>query len=164
MPLRLQSAMEFLLTYGWALLLIALALSAIIATGLLNSASYVSTQCLLPAGLSCTVVQLATNGLITINLRQTTPSQINITAIACNSTSTFPSSILQSYPPAGKASLHSGANATLSVRCYSGSSHLSAQVGSAFAGYLVVYYNETVTGFPHLASGRAFAKVSSVGS
>src|SRR5208337_1559597 len=65
-----QSAMEYLMTYGWAILAISIAIGALYVLGILNPTAFVSQQCLLSAGLSCSVVGMSTNGLITINLVQ----------------------------------------------------------------------------------------------
>lgn len=48
-----QAAMEFLLTYGWAILAVLVALSALAYFGVLNPSNYTPNQCTLPTGLSC---------------------------------------------------------------------------------------------------------------
>jgi hypothetical protein len=155
---KLQSAVEYLMTYGWSILILAVALSALYMLGVLNPSSFAGQQCSLQAGLSCTVVGLTTAGLLTINLIQTTSSQINITAIGCNSNSIAQN--IQQYSAANQIALQPDANMTLTVQCWAGSSPLSAPLGSAFLGYLVINYNETYTGFPHSASGKVLAKSS----
>lgn len=157
---RAQSAMEYLMTYGWAILIIAVALAVIYYFGVLTPSSFVGQQCLLPSGLSCTVVGMATNGLLTLNLFQNTQSQINVTAIGCNSTYAFPSSIVVSYAVANQISIPSGSNATLAVPCYSGSAAFGGVVGSEFTGYVMVNYAKTYVGLPHSTSGTVIAKVS----
>jgi hypothetical protein len=158
-----QSAMEYLITYGWAIMIIAVALSAIYALGFLNPSVFASQQCLLQAGFSCTVVSMATNGLITLNIYQTLPSQVNITAISCNSNSTF--SHAYTYATANQIAMQTGRNSTLTLPCWSGSSRFSSQLGSAFIGYVLVNYTEPfVVGFPHTVSGKVLAKASYVGT
>ena len=153
--MRLQSAMEYLATYSWAILIIAVALAALYFLGVFNPASFEGQQCILPSGLSCTIVGLAPNGLLTINLLQTTQSQINITATGCSSNSIFSANALPK-----QIAMPTGTNTTLAVQCYSGSSQFSGPVGSPFSGYVLISYNETFTGFPHTASGKVFAKVT----
>ena len=48
-----QSAMEYLMTYGWAILIIAVVLSALLALGIFNS-SGLPTACLSQPGFQCT--------------------------------------------------------------------------------------------------------------
>ncbi len=160
MRAKLQSAMEYLMTYGWAILILAVALSVIFTLGFLNPSAFASQQCLLPAGFSCTVVGMSTNGLITLNIYQNMPSQVNITAIGCNSNSTLNNA--QSYLGSNQIVMQTGSNLTLTVQCYSGSFPLHTQIGTAFTGYILVNYTRPTTSFPHTSSGKVLAKVSSI--
>ena len=156
--MKLQSAMEFLLTYGWAILIIVVAVSALYFLGVFNPSLYVGQECALSSGLSCKVARMATNGMATINLFQANPYQINITAISCNSNNTVANVL--TYPAANQVSLAPGTNATLTAPCYSGPSLAAIKIGSAFSGYIFISYNETLTGFPHTAYGRLIGKAS----
>jgi hypothetical protein len=155
-----QSAVEYLTTYGWAILIIAIALFALFSLGILNPLNSAGQQCSLSSGLSCTIVRTTTNGLVTINLVQTTQSQINITSISCNSNNILAN--VYAYPPGSQITLRPGTNATLSVQCWSGTNSLSGAIGSTLPEYLFITYNETFTGFPHTASGRIVTKVSAI--
>jgi hypothetical protein len=48
-----QAAMEFLMTYGWAILVVLAAIGALAYFGVLNVKSYLPEQCFGPAGLDC---------------------------------------------------------------------------------------------------------------
>jgi uncharacterized protein (UPF0333 family) len=48
-----QAAMEFLMTYGWALLVVLVAIGALAFFGVLNPGQFLPDQCTLFAGLSC---------------------------------------------------------------------------------------------------------------
>ena len=160
MLMKSQSAVEYLMTYGWAILIIAVALGALYFLGFLNPSGFVNQQCLLPSGLSCTILQMTTSGVLKINLFQTTSSQINITAIGCNSNNTFANSV--PYSTGNQITLPPGTNTTLTVQCYSGPSSFSSSVGSTFLGYVLINYTEPfVAGFPHTASGKIISKTSS---
>src|SRR5271154_5956592 len=81
--MKLQSAMEYLTTYGWAILIIAIALAVLF--DLISTAAAGPPQtCLLPAGFSCQNYFMAQNGLLTLNLLQSTQNPISVTAIGCN--------------------------------------------------------------------------------
>ena len=49
-----QAAMEFLMTYGWALLVVLIAIGALASFGVLNPSQFLPEVCTLPAGLMCT--------------------------------------------------------------------------------------------------------------
>ncbi len=48
-----QAAMEFLMTYGWAILVVLLAIAALAYFGVLNPGRYLPASCNLPSGLAC---------------------------------------------------------------------------------------------------------------
>ena len=51
---KAQAAMEFLMTYGWAILVVLLAIAALAYFGVLNPGKYLPSSCTLGTGLSCT--------------------------------------------------------------------------------------------------------------
>ena len=159
-PVRLQAAMEYLMTYSWALLVIALVLVSLFALGLFNPGNVISSQCILPAGLSCVSVFIASNGLASINLLQATDTPINLTAWGCNANQTVQNMYNPLNPPSNQIKMQIGANYTFSVPCWAGTSPYNGIAGSAFRGYLIVNYTETTTGFPHTVVGQLTAKLT----
>ncbi|VVB77206.1 Uncharacterised protein [uncultured archaeon] len=149
--MKLQSSIEYLMTYGWALIIIAIALAALYTLGVFNPPSLANPVCLLPAGLSCANYFLMPDGTLTLNLVQTTSSQINVTGVACNAMNS-----LTGMTPF-QVSIPPGGNATFSVPCWTGYSN---NPGYAFQGYLIVNYTNTYTGFPHSVFGKLLVKVS----
>jgi hypothetical protein len=161
--MKLQSAMEYLMTYSWAILVLAVVLGALYALGLFSPGSFVNTQCILPAGLACTNVYMLSNGLVYLNLLQVTQQPINVTYIGCNANNT----VAHMYPAniginigTNQIRLQIGANYTFLVQCWSGNSQYASQPGGFFAGYLFVNYTELTTGFPHTAAGQLTAKIT----
>jgi len=57
-----QAAMEFIMTYGWAIIAILAAVSALAYFGVLNPSKYVPDKCIFKTGLSCTDYVLQDNG------------------------------------------------------------------------------------------------------
>ena len=53
-PKKAQAAFEFLMTYGWALLVTLVAISALIYFGVLNPSGFLPDSCIMFAGFSCT--------------------------------------------------------------------------------------------------------------
>jgi uncharacterized protein (UPF0333 family) len=49
-----QAAMEFLMTYGWAILVVLVAIGALAYFGVLSPDKFLPSKCQLPAGMACT--------------------------------------------------------------------------------------------------------------
>lgn len=56
-----QAAMEFLMTYGWALLVVLIAIAALAFFGLLNPSKFLPTKCEIAPGLTCMDYNAKTN-------------------------------------------------------------------------------------------------------
>lgn len=158
--LRLQSAMEYLMAYSWAVLVIAIVLVVLFAIGLFSPGSLISSQCVLPAGLSCPGISLATNGLLWVNLLQVTTTPINITALGCNANNTVAHMYLPYNPsaPNNQIKLLIGANYTFGVSCWAGANILNIPAGTSFRGFMIVNYTDTTSGFPHTVIGQVAVK------
>ena len=132
--LKLQSAMEYLTTYGWAILIIGIALVVIF--GLISQQPQ-SQTCLPPAGFSCINYFMAQNGLLYLNLLQATQDPIQITALGCNTpesvgqmdygTSYNTGNQVDTFPTTAPANIPIGANYTFAVQCYSGTTRFLAR-------------------------------------
>ena len=48
-----QAAMEFLMTYGWAILVVLAAIGALAYFGVLNPGNFLPEKCALPSGMAC---------------------------------------------------------------------------------------------------------------
>ena len=153
---KAQSAMEYLMTYGWAILILGIAIAVLYSLGLFSPSSFVTSSCIFPADFSCLSGVLVTNGLFSINLEQSTASNINLTAIGCNNLGQTTNMI--SYSP--QKYLLIGSNISLSTLCYSNLTVYTATPGSIYQGYLVLNYTDLQTGFPHTVIGRLIEKVA----
>ena len=60
---KAQAAMEFLMTYGWAILVVLLAIAALAYFGVLNPGKYLPSSCTLPPGLGCTDFKVDADGV-----------------------------------------------------------------------------------------------------
>ena len=63
---RGQAAIEFLMTYGWALLIILVAISALVYFGVLNADKFLPERCDLPTGLSCLSFKLSEDDAVMV--------------------------------------------------------------------------------------------------
>ena len=156
--LRAQSAMEYLLTYGWAFLIIAVVLGAMFALGIFNPGQFVGSECFLPAGFSCLSFVLSTNGQLVVNLEQATQSPLNITGFNCTQNSTIKMIHLM---PVNQIYMPIGSNQTITMNCFTTGNILSSlQPGQLYTGNLGFNYTETTTGFPHVAIGKIAVKAT----
>jgi hypothetical protein len=155
--MRLQAAIEYLTTYGWALIIIALAVAVVFS---LISSSPPQQQCILPAGLSCSSFFIATNGMLSVVLQQVTQTPINITSLACNTNPVFANAQQPYNPPSNQVPIQIGGSSQLNVQCWTSAAKFSGSVGTTFYGYLFVNYTDQFTGFPHTVYGKVAVTVS----
>ncbi len=155
--LRAQSAVEYLTTYGWAILVIAVVLAAMFALGLFSPSSYVNNECIFPAEFSCLNSQMFSNGIVTINVEQSTSSPINITSIGCNDAGVLTN--MHALSPALNVQI--GSNASMSVQCYANGTAFSGGVGGVYKGDLILNYTNLQTGFTHTIIGTLVSKIQS---
>jgi hypothetical protein len=70
--LKAQSAMEYLMTYGWAILIISVVLGALFGLGVFSSGTFISTACVPSSGYQCSSPTLLTAGALTFTYGQST--------------------------------------------------------------------------------------------
>ncbi|MFH1636826.1 MAG: hypothetical protein ABIB71_00195, partial [Candidatus Woesearchaeota archaeon] len=57
-----QAAMEFLMTYGWAILVVLIAIGALAYFGVLNPSRFLPKSCTISPGFSCEEFKVTTSG------------------------------------------------------------------------------------------------------
>ena len=129
-----QSAMEYLMTYGWAILIIAVVLAVLFQLGVFSSASFTSTSCTAQAGFLCAHPIMNTTGNVLITLGQAGSQTITVTALGCSNSTAEPSFVSL---PKDIVLTPDQSNATSAVfQC----PIVSQVLGTPFAGYLWVEY------------------------
>ena len=154
MTAKSQTALEYLVTYGWVILIIAVALGALYALGIFNTNAFVNDVCAMPADFSCQGTALGTSGFLSINITQDTGDPINITAIACSSNQSLAYAD-RIYPA---AYLPNGGNHTFFIQCYTNSTPFTGAIGSVYHGYIIVNYTDLATSFQYTSVGTAVLK------
>jgi len=66
---KAQAAMEFLMTYGWAILVVLVAIGALAYFGVLNPGKYLPSSCTITPGISCDDFVVKSDGTATVILR-----------------------------------------------------------------------------------------------
>ncbi len=80
---RAQAAMEFLMTYGWAIMIVLMGIGALTYTGVLNPDILVRDQCTLLSSFSCNDFSI-TQSSIQLSLSNNIGKTVNITGIVAN--------------------------------------------------------------------------------
>ncbi len=81
--IRLQSAMEYLMSYGWAILIIAVVIAVMFELGLFNGPP-IANACIGSVGFSCQDAIFTNGGYLHFQLGQATGHTIYINGIACS--------------------------------------------------------------------------------
>ncbi len=155
MGIKLQGAVEYLMTYSWALLIIAVVIAVILYLGLFNPSAFVGSECVVPADFNCIHAFLYPNGIVYLNLGQATPSSIQITTIGCSSTKNYSHMNIVSPP----ITLQIGNNATFNMQCYVNNVPFNGPVGTLYTGYIVMNYTDLQSGFPKTLVANLVQKV-----
>ncbi len=145
---KAQSAMEYLMTYGWAILIIAVVLAALDLLGVFNGSAFIGTACLATPGYTCSNPVLATNGNLLFNFEQSTGQTLTNVQFACAATPNSLGLPTVASGPVNTSALIStfASGATESVlipNCYSatGAAITSAPIGTPFGGTIWMYAN-----------------------
>ncbi len=162
---KAQVAVDFMLSYGIAILIITLSLYVVFRIGIFN------TQ-LVPIGCTssssafiCDTVSLSTSSNLTMVLSQNTNGQINITGVACSLTANvsgntpaygnvhimpYNSITTSAYYPSNALinglAISSGSSGVMSVYCYGPSGRATGNLGNKLSG--IVWINYTYAGLP----------------
>jgi uncharacterized protein (UPF0333 family) len=140
MQKRGQAAMEFLMTYGWALLVVLIAIGALAFFGVLNPSRFLPNSCTLAPGFACTDFKAsASTGSIIIELQNGLGENLNSVTLtidnenpSCSGSTTF----------SGPSSMSDGDSTQFTLGCPAGLPAGSA--GNKFKADLQIGY--TITG------------------
>jgi len=75
--------MEYLMTYGWAILVIIIVIAVLFYIGVLNPRNVTPTTCTFPPGISCSSFKLQESGVLSLTIGQATGHRINVYNISC---------------------------------------------------------------------------------
>ena len=167
--LKAQSAMEYLMTYGWAILIISVVLGALFCLGVFSGASLIGTSCIASPGFYCSGVTYShSTGALTFVVGQSTGlNWVNTafiyapqgTAITSNGpTTTYANVLIPVFIPGrqttigwpvGAGAVAAGTTTAGSIwACYTvGTSSIPMIGGAGYctAGTNTVYYTQIAT-------------------
>ncbi len=157
---KAQSAMEYLMTYGWAILIIAIVLAALFSLGVFSSSSFLGTTCISLSGYTCSS-PLLHGGAVTATVGQATgTSWSSALFFFLPSGTTLPVNTIAYTPNTAcvfgvTGGLNTGGTVTFTVNApiatYNtcGSNFLIA-VGTTASGQIWAQYQTTSTGSANL--------------
>jgi hypothetical protein len=135
-----QSAMEYLMTYGWAILIVAVVLGALYSLGVFNGAVFLGTSCIAASGFYCTNPTLSTSGVLTVTIGQATGTTLNNAYLYFVPSGT---NFSTSDPSTSIGTLNSGQQVTVSIPLGVGSPYPAAYtLGTPLSGYLYLQFTD----------------------
>ena len=143
---RGQAAMEFLMTYGWAILVVLVAIGALAYFGVLSPDTFLPKKCIVSPGIACTDHR-ATSTQVVVKLRNGMGEDltgVNVYIPEC-------SGATAASPSAG--TLANGGEQTYTATCS------SALTTSKFSGTLNVSYTLGASGLSHTELGSIVTKL-----
>lgn len=157
-----QSAVDFLVAYGFAIIVISVAIYVALQLSIFQP-QLVPVYCDAAGGFTCKAFLLSANGTFYITLAQSTGSQLDITGVACSTevsgsgsgpaygnTGVVPySSDISAYPDnslEGGLTMYTDTAAIVKVYCFSSGGVAGGPLGTALTGYL--WLNYTSSGLP----------------
>ena len=138
-----QAALEFLMTYGWAILVVLVAIGALAFFGVLSPDKFLPAKCTLQPGLAC-VDHKVTAEAVTVVVKNGYGSDITVTDVqveGCGS----------NVAPTGN--LANGGQEEYVITCD------APIIGSKFSGALNVSYSNLDSGLDRKNTGNIVAKV-----
>ena len=131
---KAQSAMEYLMTYGWAILIVAVVLGALYSLGVFGGANFLGGTCVASPGYLCSNPLLATDGTLSIVYGYQGPN-VTIVGFGCSTAKSEPNT----FTASGTSNLAPGQQETVQISCPLSS---TATIGTSFSGYLWVEYDQ----------------------
>ncbi len=87
MTKRGQAALEFLMTYGWAILVVLVAIGALAYFGVLKPTTFLPEKCVIAAGSGLFCDDYSASGTdLTLRVKNILPDAVNVTSIAVTAT------------------------------------------------------------------------------
>jgi hypothetical protein len=155
-----QAALEFLMTYGWAILVVLAAIGALAYFGVLSPEKFLPEKCTISPGIDCAGFDVRTTSAV-FSLRNGMGKDLEVLGVSvgdkccngditCNSTQTTITPTLPAPFPNGELiNIQLGPDAN----CANGA------LGDRFRGNIVVRYKEKMTGIIKLTDGSVVGRI-----
>jgi hypothetical protein len=146
---RAQAAMEFLMTYGWAILVVLAAIGALAYFGVLSPDRFLPEKCTLPSGVAC-LDFTGTSTVVTLVIQNSAGFDMTGVAVTINSSATN----------GNFGCTDAGGDATLTDGEKDSFTCTSAGLDSGkFKGTLNIAYTNSQTSLAHSKAGELILKI-----
>jgi len=167
---RGQVSLEFLTTYGWAIVLLVAIAAVLFWLGVINPRTVVTSTCALPADLGCKGYAMNLSGTLLFDMGQSTGKSIRVDALRCTQETNpnFTGADNLTAP----VTIANGGHARLTnwtKSCYrlnsTGNPEIAAgSVGGLYKGRVYIQYVELDNGLPHLVAGDVVLRYEDIPS
>ena len=155
--------MEFLMTYGWAILVIIIVVAVLFYMGIMNTKNTMPDSCVLAPGFSCYIFKVAgPNATLYLDLGQTSGGGIVVTGVECSENSTPQITGLTNpvYIAAGEHRDVTGGESGNIVNCTDADGNpISAGENDKFSGTVAVNYTTLSDNTTHVVYGDMRAAI-----
>ena len=141
-----QAALEFIMTYGWAILVVLVAIGALAYFGVLSPDKFLPNKCTLQAGLAC-IDHKATGSNVQVVIQNSLGDDITNISVSTGSCGNYPGT----GGSTGTAALANSEQATYTIPC--------TLTGSKYNAQLNVSYHITRTGLSHNGIGQITTQI-----
>ncbi len=157
---RGQAAIEFLITNGWAILVVVILLAVLFYIGVLSPQNTTPNTCLFQPGFSCYTFKVGNvTGSLELDFGQATGRSIQVTGISCsqNSTAALHTSPLSEdiTVPSGEHRWITGGTSNNSATCEGA----TGEAGARYKGQVCINYIESGTSTQRLVCGEINARL-----
>ena len=146
-----QAALEFLMTYGWAILVVLVAVGALAYFGVLSPDKFLPAKCTLSSGLGCVDHRVqgtaGTGGVGLITVRLTNSLGFDVSSVVVKAGGC-------GFDNTSSPTMANGASATFTINCSAG-----PLLGSKYNAQLNVSYLVTDTGIAHNNQGQITTRI-----
>ena len=151
---RAQSAMEFLMTYGWAILIMLVVVSVLFYLGILNPRAVAPNSLTFPAGMTAVDFRLDGEGKLYLLLGQATGDEIIVTHVLCSTDEggdTPQGTVVNVAVPNGESEVVANG-----IQC------MGIQPGTTYyKGKVTIYYTPTTKSFTQKVVGDLAHRIQS---
>ncbi|VVB58767.1 Uncharacterised protein [Candidatus Anstonella stagnisolia] len=149
--MKAQAALDFLMTYGWALLIVVLVVGALFALGIFDIGTFMGNKTSGFTQIGVSGYKLDSSGVLTMKLKNLAGTNVNITQInATLGVTTISNTTLFALSNGRESGIFSVGNFNASA----------PSSGSSYSIRVNIIYNDTNSGFSYLDSGTLVGKVN----
>ena len=136
-----QAALEFIMTYGWAILVVLVAIGALAYFGVLSPDKFLPSKCLMPQGIGC-VDHKATATSLAVSIRNSLGIDITVDSVKAQQCTALGS----------QGTLLNGATPVIYTL-------VCVNAGTKYNGAVNITYTNTDTSVQHTAQGQVTTRI-----